>query len=164
VSGAPAVAWHPPAKCVCTLPPYPPSPLPPSPTSTSTSTSTATTTTNVRVRGPPSHFRYALPVSIMGGDSRHHFFHHSKNVGAYSDQSPVRCVWPRLSTKGCASASGSSPVPPHSGSSAPGLPLPPSPPSPQFWDTVFGTSEAWDKHVAEFPTFADAKAAVSTSK
>ena len=27
----------------------------------------------------------------------------------------------------------------------------------QFWDTVCGTADAWEKHIAEFPTFADVK-------
>ena len=31
----------------------------------------------------------------------------------------------------------------------------------QFWDLVFGTADAWDKHVSEFPTFESVKAAAA---
>ena len=27
----------------------------------------------------------------------------------------------------------------------------------QFWDYVCGTNDAWIKHIAEYPTFADVK-------
>ena len=36
------------------------------------------------------HSGYSFPVSLFGGDARFHDFHHSKNVGAYSDQGVVR--------------------------------------------------------------------------